>query len=347
MPSPFKHILVSRTDKIGDLILSLPVFQSLRASFPEARITALVSSYAREVVETHPDVDGVELVSRADTLPTLVWRFRRLECDAFLALYPRPWIGLAARIARIPTRVGTGYRWWSPFYNKKIYVHRSRCERHESDYNLDLVRALGGTKLRPIPQFAVEAADREAARALLKSKGQASGDRIVAVHPGSKGSALNWSPERYAEAVGKIARWDGVRILVTGGPGEEKVVQRLLAALPARLKPPMTLVDEVGLRPLAAVLKACHCLLSGSTGVMHLAAAVGTPTVSLFGGGPTTSPVRWGPVGNRSLVLKPDALRCPECREGNCHRHDPMDWVSVDRVVQGVKVMLDARGPRR
>ncbi len=345
--SPYKHILVSRTDKIGDLILSLPVFQSLKASFPGVRITALVSSYAREVVEAHPDADRVELASRTDTAPALAWKFRRLECDAFLALYPLPWIALGAALARIPLRVGTGYRWWSPFYNRKVYAHRSRCERHESDYNLDLARALGASRLKPIPTFPVLASDKEYARLFLKSKGVVSGDRIVVVHPGSKGSALNWAPERYAEAVARISRWNGARVMVSGGPGEEKTVQRLLSSLPSGVRPPLTLVDQCSLRQLAAVLKACHCLVSGSTGVMHLAAAVGTPTVSLFGGGPTTTPVRWGPIGNRSLVLRPDGLRCRDCQTGSCRKHVPMDWITVDRVAQSVKVMLDARGLRR
>jgi hypothetical protein len=198
MIMPFKHILVSRTDRIGDLILSLPVFQSLKASFPGVKVTALVSPYAREVVEAHPDVDHVELLSRADTLPTLIWKFRQLECDAFLALYPRPTIALAARVARIPLRVGVSYRWWSFLYNKRIPVHRSKCDRHESDYNLDLVRALGAEKLKPYPVFPVSASDREYVRRLLKEKGLAPGERLVVVHPGSKGSALNWKPEKYS-----------------------------------------------------------------------------------------------------------------------------------------------------
>jgi ADP-heptose:LPS heptosyltransferase len=134
--------------------------------------------------------------------------------------------------------------------------------------------------------------------------------------------------------------------VVSGGPGEEKTVQRLLYALPSRVRPPATLVDECSLKQMAAVCKVAACVVSASTGVMHLAAAVGTPTVSLFGGSFTTSPVRWGPIGNRSLVLQPDGLRCPECRQGVCRRHDPMEGVSVERVFQGVKMMLDARGSR-
>jgi ADP-heptose:LPS heptosyltransferase len=229
--------------------------------------------------------------------------------------------------------VGTSYRWYSFLYNKRIPVHRSKCERHESDYNLDLVRALGAERLKPYPVFPVNASDREYARLLLKEKGLGSGDRLLVVHPGSKGSALNWKPEKYAEAVGRLSKLEGVRVVVSGGPGEEKTVQRLLYALPGRIRPPATMVDECSLRQMAAVLKTAACVLSASTGIMHLAAAVNTPTVSLF--------------GNRSLVLQPDGLRCPECRKGSCRQHDPMEGVTVERAYQGVKMMLDARGTRR
>src|SRR6185369_4297503 len=109
-PSP-RHIVVSRTDKIGDLLLSLPVFQTLRRAFPQARITALVSSYAKEIVQGHPAIDAVETVEPNESLWALRRRLKNLQADTFIALYPRPKIALAARLAGIPIRVGTAFRW--------------------------------------------------------------------------------------------------------------------------------------------------------------------------------------------------------------------------------------------
>ena len=98
MQSP-QHILVSRTDKIGDLILSLPVFQSLRKAFPNARITALVSAYAKEVVEDHPAIDAIEVIDPSEGVGVLAERLKSLNADVFIALYPRPKLALAAWLA--------------------------------------------------------------------------------------------------------------------------------------------------------------------------------------------------------------------------------------------------------
>ncbi len=114
-----KHILVARTDKIGDLLLSLPVFQTLKAAFPQARLTALVSPYAKEIVQNHPSVDAVELLEPQEGLWKLAGRFKTLAPDIFISLYPRPQQVMAAWLAGIPTRIGTAYRWYSFLFNEK------------------------------------------------------------------------------------------------------------------------------------------------------------------------------------------------------------------------------------
>ena len=193
-----RHIVVSRTDKIGDLILSLPVFQTLKDSFPQAKITALVSAYAKEIVQGHPSIDAVELVSKDEGFFSLARRLKRMNADVFLALYPRPKLAFAAWLAKIPLRVGTAFRWYGFAFNEKIHVHRSRCDRHEADYNLDLARVLNPAKIADKILFPIPSQDRSFADDLLKEKGVPLKARFVAVHPGHKGSALNWSPQRYA-----------------------------------------------------------------------------------------------------------------------------------------------------
>ncbi len=126
-----KHILVARTDKIGDLLLSLPVFQTLKVAFPQTRLTALVSPYAKEIVQNHPAIDGVEVLEPEESLWKLASRFKTLAPDVFIALYPRPQQVMAAWLAGVPTRIGTAYRWYSFFLNQKVRVHRSLCDRHE------------------------------------------------------------------------------------------------------------------------------------------------------------------------------------------------------------------------
>lgn len=321
-------------------MLSLPVFESLKASFPGTRITALVQPYAAEIVKGHPAVDRVELFDPHEGPWALARRMRALAPDAFLALYPRPSIALAAALAGVRTRVGTAYRWYSFLFDRRVRVHRSVCDRHEAEYNLDLVRALGASRIVEKSAFPLRNEHRRSASRFLRKNGVNPRDRIVAVHPGHKGSALNWSVRRYAEAVEQMARWHRVRVVLTGGRDEKPLLARLeglIGDIP-RGRRPVVMAGECELKELAALYEECDCFLSGSTGTMHLAAAVGTPVVSLFCPIPTATPVRWGPWSRgRSIVIMPKKLTCPDCRVGDCRDHDPMDAIPVEEVLRAVK----------
>jgi ADP-heptose:LPS heptosyltransferase len=340
--NPPRHILVSRTDKIGDLLCTLPVFGTLRKAFPQARLTALVSPYAQEIVRDHPWVDAVEPIAKGEGPFPLAERFRRLRADTFLGVYPRPSLAAAAWLAHIPLRVGTAYRWYSPFFNRKVWVHRSASDRHEVEYNLDLVGLLGVTLRLPRIELPLTDKDRGFAADLLKEKGVPYGTHYTAVHPGHRGSALNWSLERYAELAGKLLQ-KGHVVVLTAGPEETGIIARVtthLKVLGVQTKP-VLLIGECNLKQLAAVYEGADCFLSGSTGTMHLAAAVGTPTVSLFGTIPQTTPVRWGPWGNEATVLMPQGLQCADCRLGHCRRHDPMDGIPVEEVLRAVEKYIE------
>jgi heptosyltransferase-1 len=333
-----KHILVARTDKIGDLLLSLPVFQTLREAFPQARLTALVSPYAKEIVQNHPAVDAVELLEPEESLWKLAGRFKTLAPDVFISLYPRSQQVMAAWTAGIPIRIGTAYRWYSFLLNQKVRVHRSVCDRHEAEYNLDLVKPLGVTPTIEKIQFPLSENDRSFANDLLKEKGIAHGARYVVVHPGHKGSALNWKPERYGQAISQLS-YRGRKVVITGGPDETPLISQVMTHVRgvSQEQKPVLLIGECTLRQLAAVYERADCFLSGSTGTMHLAAAVGTPTVALFCPIPATTPVRWGPWGNRSTVLMPRNLQCPDCQTGVCKTHDPMDAIKVEEVLEAME----------
>ena len=346
-PRP-KHILVARTDRVGDLLLSLPAFQALKKAYPEARITALVSPYAKEIVQNHPAIDTVELYEKGEGFWGLAKRLKASKPDVFIALYPRVQQVLAARLAGIPTRIGTAYRWYSFLLTDKVKVHRSVCDRHEVEYNLDLVKPLGITPDAPKIEFQPTESERSFAKDLLKEKGVKPKGRYVVVHPGHKGSALNWKPERYAQAVAQLCRQKDLRVVITGAADETNLISQVTAHL-SGLGPdqrPILLIGECTLRQLAAVYEGADCFLSGSTGTMHLAAAVGTPTVSLFCPIPQTTPVRWGPWGNESTLLMPQNLECPNCRVGACSKHDPMDAISVEEVLSAIQKYLGKKGSR-
>lgn len=343
-----KHILVARTDKVGDLLLSLPTFQVLKKAFPDARLTALVSPYAKEIVQNHPAVDAVELYEKEESFFTLSRRFKALNPDVFIALYPRPKQVWAAWMAGIPKRIGTAYRWYSFLLTDKVKVHRSAGDRHEVEYNLDLVKPLGAEPKNEKIEFPVTESERIFARDLLKEKGTKPKGHYVVVHPGHKGSALNWKPERYGQLVAQLCRQKGLRVVLTGAADETHLISRVTAQVSGlgSDQKPILLIGECTLRQLAAVYEGADCFLSGSTGTMHLAAAVGTPTVSLFCTIPQTTPVRWGPWGNESTVLMPQNLQCRDCQRGACSKHDSMDAISVEEVLRVLQKYISNKASR-
>jgi ADP-heptose:LPS heptosyltransferase len=296
-----EKILVSRTDGIGELLLTTPLFNELKMKFPKARISALVSSYASPLLVNNPFVDDIIIydAGQKDTAGMLKER----GFDAVLAVYPRPALAWDFFRAAIPLRYGTSSRWYSFLYNKRVKLSRKSSENHESDYNLMLANELIGEARGQKEYYFISDDERAAADAILRSKGLNGG--FIAVHPGSKGSAWNLSEAKYTQLTEALAA-AGKKVLLTGGKQEKDMIRRM--ALKIARDSVHVLNEELGLREFAAVLGRADVLVSGSTGPMHIAAALGVKTASFFPPDsiPATAPRRWGPLGNIHEIIQPE-----------------------------------------
>ena len=144
------NILLVRPDGIGDEILCLPVATALRQLKPQARVIFLSSQYAAPVLEHHQDVDDIWTLSGCESLRDLIGLFQR-GVDAAIFLKPFRRLMLAAWLARVPIRVATGYRWYSVLANRRIYEHRSDFSKHETAYNVGMLKGLGLNPPAPVP----------------------------------------------------------------------------------------------------------------------------------------------------------------------------------------------------
>jgi heptosyltransferase-2 len=340
-----RHVLVVRTDHLGDMLLTLPAVQALKEAFPECRVTVLASAANAEAARHHPDVDAVVIDpleakgSRLRGVRGLVQQLRGIGCDAAVVMHPTPRLALAVWLARVPIRVGTAYRAYSPLFNRRVHQHRRRPPwKHEAAYNLDLVRPLGvsAADIAPVT-WRVDAEESAAVDRLLDRVGLRGVD-IVAIHPGNAGSALNWSPAQYAE-LGRRLAVDGVRIAVTGGPGE----LRLTAEVASAIGPAAVDIGGVLTLPqLAALYRCCSLYVGSATGPTHLAAAVGVPVVALYSPLRSSAPVRWRPLGQRVRVLQPAVdLVCPKCTGTRCAYYHCMErHLSVDAVERAARELI-------
>jgi len=330
-------ILLVRPDGIGDEILCLPVASALRRLMPEARIAFLSSETAAPILEHHPHVDEVLIVSGRERFGELVALFRQ-GFDAALFLKPFRRLMLAAFVARVPLRVATGYRWYSLLANRRVYQHRSDFSKHESEYNLGLLAGLGLEPGPPHrPALVVTDAERQWARVTLS---EVPSPRAV-LHPGGF-AARRWRGEHYWDLAHQLAR-EGCGVIFTGSAAER---ERFFDEAPkggSFGKGMLDLMNCLTVRELMAVIGACHVVISGATGPAHLAAALGVATVSMFDPRRNNLPIRWRPLGT-GMVLRPDVPTCEKCIYEACPYWDCLDRITVDEVNARVRQVVGHAG---
>jgi len=357
-----KKILIARTDRIGDVVLSTPVLKSLKNSFPSVSISVLVRPYTKDIVTDNPNVDEVIIYDPEGEHRTIRGLFKLAKeienknFDTALILFLDFKVGLLTYLSKIPRRIGPGTKLAQIFLTDRIKQHRSKVDKHETDYNLELAEILGA---KPVRQSEIYVPDKITKKVnvffseLLTHNLQLI-TPIVGIHPGSGGSARNWKPERYAELADKIIDKTGAVIFVTGGPGEEELVDRIINSVKIPpLHPPLfkggqggvkgkafKYISYTGLKELSGVIERFNVLIGPSTGPIHIATAVGTPVVSIYCPIYVCQPKRWGPIGKNDIAIMPDVPFCKKCVFEKCKYYDCMDKISVDTVFKEVEKRL-------
>jgi ADP-heptose:LPS heptosyltransferase len=302
----------------------------------------MVRPYAGDVLINNPRVDEVILddPEGRDKGRSGFWRqvreLRRRRFDTALLLLPTERAVWMLFCAGIPRRVGVGIRLNQVLtFMQTVSRNKYIPLRHEADYCLDLGRKIGVRSDNLATEVFVTQEEKQRCRELLRSAELAGTDPIVCIHPGSGHSSPNWREERYAELAEAILSADrAIRIVVTG----ERIVQRFPDS--PRLA---DVRGERSLRDLMGIIANADCVVSASTGPMHLAAAMKIPTVSLFCPLPACSPQLWGPLGNRSRTLLPPDGYC----QGRCPgspRQCTLEETDIHRVVAATLDTVKGRG---
>jgi heptosyltransferase-2 len=323
------NILLVRPDGIGDQILCLPVASEIRRRMPDATIGFLSSAYAAQIFQHHRDVDRVLTLTGRERWTDLVQVFSG-QWDAAIFLKPFFRLMLAAFTARVPIRVATGYRWYSMLANRRVYEHRKDFSKHESAYNLGLLRGLGFEPGLPIaPMLSVTEAEQSWAKVRLESMPK----RRIVVHPGGF-TARPWKLEQYRDLVQRLIR-AGYGVVLTGSAEERDAMWAGVNDRYADGPTLLNLMGEINLRELMAVISICRGVISGSTGPAHIAGALGVATVTLFDPRRNMLPVRWKPYGT-NVSLRPDVPTCERCVYEVCPYWDCMELITVDQVMAAI-----------
>jgi ADP-heptose:LPS heptosyltransferase len=335
------RVLIVRNDKLGDFMLSYPAYALLKLNNPDCEVHALVPHYTYELAQACPWIDNI-VIDPGPSAPLhkqfdLIRQLRRNRYDAMITLFSTTRVALFGLLARIRWRLAPATKLAQFFYPNRIKQWRSRSEKPEYQYNMDLVRyylsTLGITSIKepisPYLEFDTEAI-KSIRNDFCTEHGIPTSSSIIFIHPGSGGSAVNLSNTQYQLLATKLASINNISVVITAGPNEVENAMALAKSLDSF---PISVYHSTkGLLNFAQHIALCDLFISGSTGPLHIAGALDRPTVAFYPRRRSATPLRW------------QTLNSPERRFAftppDTSGESDMSKIDIDSAVEQIRKMF-------
>lgn len=333
------RVLVSRIDRIGDVVLSTPIPREIKKVQPDSFVAVLVRKYTIDIYLNNPNVDEIILFDGEDEAKpksfwNLVKEIRKRKFTHALMLLPNERLNWALFFSGISNRIGVGHKLYQ-FLSFSKYVDRKKYVplRHETDYCLDMVRKI---RIEPTSNNSEIFLSEEEIikREAIKKKLAPNGELIIGMNTTSGKSSPNLQVSEYVNLTKKLSERKDFKILITdNNPADElKNINDVI-------------YPNIGssLRDSIINFSALDLLVSSSTGPMHICAALKVPTISMFCPLPACSPKLWGPLGNKSEIILPEENYCSTVCPGDPHICDFSGEGGIDseKVYQRIKSFLN------
>ena len=333
----YNTIIISRTDNIGDVVLTLPLAGILKKKFPNVKIIFLGKGYTQPLIEASTNIDKFENWDEIKKTNRNEKEniFKSWKADAIIHVYPDKEIAMIAKGAKIALRIGTSHRFYHWFTcNKRLHFSRKNSDLHETLLNIKLLEPFGIKDiygLKNISSFyglnKLQPLDKSFASMLDKTKVN------LIFHPRSKGSAREWGVENFLKLT-KLLPENKFKIFITGTNDDKLQLGFFLKATPNHVT---DLTEKLSLSQLISFIHAADGVVACSTGPLHIAAALGTTTIGIYAPMRPIFPQRWAPVGIKAhyMVLE---KKCNACKKQNGCRCI-MD-ISPENVAQKINELL-------
>jgi heptosyltransferase-2 len=335
------RILVRGVNWVGDTVLTYPAVQQLKTLFPHSQLAILVSGPLVYLWKTFPYVDEIIPFQKKRGIGSfredlhLSQSLKERNFDLSIIL-PRSFrSAFQIYLARIPIRIGYQDEGRSFFLTHGIHRTEEILRSHRVQYFQKLIEPLGKVESLLTPRIFLREEDRGWAEQMLKDSNLLDGRPLIGMNPGATyGLAKCWSPDRFGELGQRLClKWEATLLLF--GKEEEKSIAEETLRTPGTRG--IDLTGKTSLLQLAALLERCRLLVTNDTGTMHVATAVGTPVVALFG---STDPLVTGPWGEGHVVVKKD-VPCSPCLKRVCSTdHRCMELITVDEVEEAADKKL-------
>ena len=340
----FGNILIRGTNWIGDAVLTLPALAAVRNTFPAARVAVLAKPWVAEVYALCPEIDEVILYRRPGIhegfagMVRLAGELRLRRFDAAILLQNAIEAAILSCLAGIPVRAGYGTDGRGLLLTHSVKKTRGLGKLHQTQYYLEMVKALGCREAAKEPSLATTPEHESLAESLLDRLGLTGKRPLIGMAPGAAyGPAKRWLPERFAAVADRLIRDEGASVLLFGSAGDRPAAASVVRNASVSLT---DIAGQTDLREAIAVMARCDLFISNDSGLMHLAAALGVPTVAIFG---STNPLTTGPVGRHSVIVRQD-VDCSPCLKTDC----PTDFrcmkrITADSVLEAARSLLRGR----
>lgn len=365
-----EYILVRGVNWVGDTVMTIPALRALKNAYPQSKIVLLVKPSVAPVFEKNPDIDEIIFYEKEHKgffgKIRLVYKLRRIGFSKAVLLQNAFDAALTAFLAGIPERIGYNRDGRGSLLTKAVPFNNEDRKIHHIDYFLNLVSALSSQSSafsphETRPWIFLSPDERMAARQRLSALKRP----VLGINPGAAyGPAKRWVPERFVEIANWFMRDTGGSVVVFGGKSEEGIAEQICrhaergrteaigdrhwakgnehySELITHNSELLNLAGKTTLRELISLISECDIFLSNDSGPMHIAYAVGTPLVAIFG---STDPWLTGPAGEGSIVLN-SGLSCSPCFERICKENDLrcMYAITTDDVYHALKGLLPVK----
>lgn len=309
-----KKILVVRTDRIGDVILTLPLIYQIKKILPHANVCILVSQNVAELLYDYEIIDEVIVL---ENIKNLKMFFKRICYDLVINAFPVFDISRAEYLSKVPLRIGTAYRWYSFLYNIKIHEHRKECLLHEYQYNINLLKKLfDETGYDFKYSFKINETEGSLLNEKLQKHSFRLNDEYIIIHPSSGGSSIDVSKDVLIDFINKFKKNNNIKVVITGKNSEKDFNSKI-----ENKNNIIDLSGELNLRELLILINNSKLFIANSTGPIHIAGALNKKVIGFYPDQKPMNENRWGPLSEDKIILRPDS--------------------KSDKILKSVKILLE------
>ena len=332
-----KNVLIIKLRYIGDVLLATPTVRAIKAARPDVRVTMMVNRGTEDVLSGNPDLDEIMVLDKGSLAAQsrLIAGLRARQFDTVIDLTDGDRSAFLTRISGAPVRIGFNdeHRWRGRYYTE--VVQPVPGVRHRIDRDLEALKPMNIQAGSQNPQLWLSPEEEKSAEQLLDELGIQRSQSMVILQPGARYWFKAWPPERFAELADRLISQYGCQVLIGGSDQDIGLAQQIQQMAKSAL---IIMAGRTSIKQFAAIASKSALFVGSDSGAMHIATAVGTPVVALFG---PSNPREWGPRGGPVEVLYKE-IDCRSCFHPTCQRGDQncMKLISVDEVEKASKHLM-------